>query len=156
MLETYEGEILPLRWFINYERLRRTLWRTDEASYRVASPQLKKTNFWFFFFLWQRISEKKLKLFKIQDHWKSHWKLSHLVSIPCIRHIYLFSFDNRISLKENFAYLISWCLWLQIFEWKSSVSPYFLHHFLDNDGARMLLKDKLSLKILGVFIFITF
>ena len=53
-------------------------------------------------------------------------------------------------------YTDSGCIRRQIFEGKLSVSPYFLHHFLDNNGARMLLKDKLSLKTLGVYIFIIF
>ena len=32
------------------------------------------------------------------------------------------------------------------FEGKLSVTPYFLHHYLDNNGAGMHLKDKLSSK----------
>ena len=44
----------------------------------------------------------------------------------------------------------------QNFEGKLSVSPYFLHHFLDNNGARMIKKDKLSPKTLGVYISIIF
>ena len=44
----------------------------------------------------------------------------------------------------------------QNFEGKLSVSPYFLHHFLNNNGARTILKDKLSLEIFGVYILITF
>ena len=44
----------------------------------------------------------------------------------------------------------------QIFEGKLSVLPYFLHHFLDNNGATVILKDKLYLKTLGVYISIIF
>ena len=39
---------------------------------------------------------------------------------------------------------------------KKSVSPYFLHHFLDNSRATMILKDKVSLKTLDVYISIIF
>ena len=41
-----------------------------------------------------------------------------------------------------------------MFEGKLSVSPYFLHHHQHNNGVGMLLIDKLSLKTLGVYIFI--
>ena len=44
----------------------------------------------------------------------------------------------------------------QIFEGNLSVSPYFLHHYLNNNGAGMLSEDKLSLKTLGVYVFIIF
>ena len=44
----------------------------------------------------------------------------------------------------------------QIFEGKLSVSPYFLHHYQDNNEVGMLSEDKLSLKILGVNLFIVF
>ena len=39
---------------------------------------------------------------------------------------------------------------------KLSVSPYFLHHYQDNNKAGMLLVDKLSLKTLGLYIFTIF
>ena len=35
------------------------------------------------------------------------------------------------------------------FEGKLSVTPYFLHHYLDNNGAGMLLEDKLSSTLLS-------
>ena len=44
----------------------------------------------------------------------------------------------------------------QILKGKLSVSSYFLHHFLDNNDARTILKDKLFLKTLGVYISIIF
>ena len=44
----------------------------------------------------------------------------------------------------------------QIFEGKLSVSPHFLHHYQDNNEAGMLLVGKLSLKTLGVYVFIIF
>ena len=44
----------------------------------------------------------------------------------------------------------------RIFEGKLSVSPYFLHHCHDNYEAGMLLADILSLKTLGVYLFIIF
>ena len=44
----------------------------------------------------------------------------------------------------------------RIFEGKLSVSPYFLHHYQDNNEAGMLLVDILSLKTPGVYLFIIF
>ena len=44
----------------------------------------------------------------------------------------------------------------KIYEGKWSVSQYFLHHYQDNNEAGMLLVDKLSLRILGAYIFIIF
>ena len=44
----------------------------------------------------------------------------------------------------------------EIYEGKWSVSQYFLHHYQDNNEAGMLLVDKLSLRILGAYIFIIF
>ena len=39
---------------------------------------------------------------------------------------------------------------------ENSVSSFLLHHFLDNNAAKMLLLDKLSLKTLDVYTFIIF
>ena len=39
---------------------------------------------------------------------------------------------------------------------KLGVSPYFLHDFLDKNGARVILKNELYLKTLGVYISIIF
>ena len=44
----------------------------------------------------------------------------------------------------------------QLFEGKWSVSPYFLHHYQDNNEAGMLLVDRLSLKTLSAYISIIF
>ena len=44
----------------------------------------------------------------------------------------------------------------RIFEGKLSVSPYFLHHYQDDNEAGMLLIDNLSLKAPGVYLFIIF
>ena len=42
----------------------------------------------------------------------------------------------------------------KIYEEKWSVSPYFLHHYEDNNEAGMDFLDKLSLKTHGAYIFI--
>ena len=47
-------------------------------------------------------------------------------------------------------------IWRQIFEGNCSVSPYFLHHYQDNNEAEMLSVDNLSLKILGAYKFFIF
>ena len=44
----------------------------------------------------------------------------------------------------------------QIFEGKLSVSPYFLHLYQDNNKGGLLLVNKLSLKTLGVYLYIIF
>ena len=54
-----------------------------------------------------------------------------------------------------FHYFVIYARW-QIFEGKENVSSYFLHHYQDNNEAGRLLVDKLSLKTLGLYIFIIF
>ena len=66
------------------------------------------------------------------------------------------SLTERPTQPDTPMVLLTDSLRRQIFEGKLSVSPYFLHHFLDINGAIMILKDKLSLKTLGVFISIIF
>ena len=48
------------------------------------------------------------------------------------------------------------CIWQKIYEEKWSVSPYFLHHYEDNNEAGIVFFIKLSLKTLSAYIFIVF
>ena len=89
-----------------------------------------------------------------------------LRKVGSFTHSFIHSFTVQsqwsCSFKFKFPSLIHSCfysvffLWRQIIEGKLSVSPYFLHHFLNNNSEWMILKDKLSPKTLGVYISITF
>ena len=68
----------------------------------------------------------------------------HFQALDVIRSRTSFAAKQRPSLRRR------------IFEGKLSVSPYFLHHYQDNNKAGMLLVDKLSLKTLGVYLIIIF
>ena len=64
----------------------------------------------------------------------------------------IFLFHNCFTPLNDIIFSV----WRQIFQRKLSVSPYFLHYYQDSNEAGMLLVDKLSLKILGVYNFVIF